>query len=232
MLVGGLLCRYVSSGWVYIFVLTSIFGFIWLPFWLWLVADSPHSHKTISEKEKNYICNTLGISLADSKNTSMPLSELPWMKFVRSKPIIALFITECCNLFGLFFFYTNVGKILTEIHHVPTQYAGYVLAGGFILMPISCVGSGKRKTRYFYMKYSFIFNIKGVICDRLVRTNKMSLTNVRKMFNSIASFVPAGCMIVLCFCDHTRQTLGVITILIFLITSGKLNSYSSFLLLR
>jgi hypothetical protein len=153
------------------------------------------------------------------------------MKFIRSKPIIALFITECCNLFGLFFFYTNVGKILTEIHHVPTQYAGYLLAGGFIFMPISCVGSGKRKTRYFDLKFYSTFHIKGIIADRLVQGKKMTLTNVRKLFNSLASFIPAGCMIVLCFCDETRQTIGVITILIFLIASGKLNIYSSFIII-
>jgi predicted MFS family arabinose efflux permease len=151
MLIGGLLCRYISSGWVYIFVLTSLFGFIWLPLWLWLVADSPYSHRTISEKEKNYICGNLGLDADHKKKANVPLSSLPWMKFVRSKPIIALFITECCNLFGLFFLYTNVGKILVEVHHVPTQLAGYVLAGGFIFMPISCVGSGMKKKRDMFI---------------------------------------------------------------------------------
>jgi ACS family sodium-dependent inorganic phosphate cotransporter-like MFS transporter 5 len=144
MLVGGLLCRYISSGWVYIFLLTAIFGFIWFPLWIWLVADSPQTHRTISERERNYICEHIGLGLNDKKKKNVPLSSLPWMKFVRSKPIIALLITECCNLFGLFFFYTNVGKILTEIHGVPTQYAGYVLAGGFILMPISSLSAGKK----------------------------------------------------------------------------------------
>jgi ACS family sodium-dependent inorganic phosphate cotransporter len=145
MLSGGILCRYVASGWVYIFILTSLFGFIWLPLWLWLVTDSPYSHPTISEKERNYITKSLGTS-NNEKKKPIPLTSLPWKSFVRSKPIIGLFLTECCNLFGLFFFYTNVGKILTEIHRIPTQYAGYILAGGFILMPISCVGSGRKKT--------------------------------------------------------------------------------------
>jgi predicted MFS family arabinose efflux permease len=155
MLLGGILCRYVTSGWVYIFLLTSLFGFIWFPLWLWLVDDSPHTHPTITEKEKIYITEQLGIGINDKKK-NIPLSSLPWKKFAQSKPIIALFITECCNLFGLFFLYTNVGKILTEIHGVPPQYAGYWLAGGFILMPVSCVGSGmKRKTRYFLFEMKF-----------------------------------------------------------------------------
>ncbi|CAM2714683.1 unnamed protein product [Rotaria socialis] len=136
MLFSGLLCRYVSSGWIYIFFLTSMLGFIWLPLWLWLVADSPQSHRTISEQERNYICERIGINSNDRKTRSPSFSSLPWKKVFRSKPLIALVIAQVCNLFGLFFFYTNAGKLLTEIHRVPPQYAGYVLAVGFIFMPV------------------------------------------------------------------------------------------------
>jgi len=66
--------------------------------------------------------------------------------------------------------------------------------------------------------------MKGILADRLVRAKKMSLTNVRKLFTALTSFIPAGCMIVLCFCDHKRQILGVIAVLLFLIASGKLSN--------
>jgi hypothetical protein len=143
MLLGGIFCRYLTSGWIYIFLLTGLFGFIWLPLWMWLVADSPLSHPRISETERKYICDLIGINENNTKKKAVALSSLPWKRIVRSKPIIGLFLTECCNLFGLFFFYTNIGKILTEIHRVPTQYTGYVLAGGFILMPISSLSAGQ-----------------------------------------------------------------------------------------
>lgn len=64
----------------------------------------------------------------------------------------------------------------------------------------------------------------GIIADRLV-TAKVDLTLIRKVFNSIASFVPAICMGVLCFCDESRQILGVVTILILLFTSGTFNHH-------
>ena len=67
-----------------------------------------------------------------------------------------------------------------------------------------------------------MFDTTGIIADRLVRAKKISLTNVRKLFNSLTAFIPAGCMIVLCFCDHTRQIPGVLSVLIFLIASGRL----------
>ncbi|CAF5036821.1 unnamed protein product, partial [Rotaria magnacalcarata] len=201
MLFGGLLCRYVSSGWIYIFFLTSMLGFIWLPLWLWLVADSPQSHRTISEQERNYICERIGINSNDRKARSSSFSPVPWKKVFRSKPVIALVVTQVSNLSGLFFFYTNVGKLLTEIHRVPPQHAGYVLAVGFIFMPVVSLST-------------------GVFADYLVRSNIMSLTNVRKVFTCLTAFVGAACMIMLCFCDHTRQVLGIIVVFIFLVSSA------------
>ncbi len=61
---------------------------------------------------------------------------------VRSKPVIGLFCTELCSLFGLFFFLSNLGKLLTEIHRIPSQYTGYILAFGYICMLIGSVSSG------------------------------------------------------------------------------------------
>jgi predicted MFS family arabinose efflux permease len=112
----------------------------------------------ISEKERNYICQNIGIDQSEKKKKSVAVPSVPWKKVVRSKCVIALFITQFCNLFGLFFVYTNVGKLLTEIHGVPPQYAGYILAGGFILMPISSLATGKEK-----LDVPTEFNIS---CDR------------------------------------------------------------------
>ncbi|CAF1388248.1 unnamed protein product, partial [Adineta steineri] len=42
----------------------------------------------------------------------------------------------------------------------------------------------------------------------------------RKMFNSLTSFIPVLCMISLCFCDESNKILGIITILVFLASSG------------
>lgn len=147
MLVGGLFCRYVSAGWVYILLIPGLSGFIWLVLWIWLVADSPSVHRTISEKERNYICEQIGLDKNTKPKNTVSLISLPWKKILRSKAIAALFVMQFCNLFGLFFFYTNIGKILTEIHRISPQYAGYVSAGGFVLMPIVSLTSGKLNTK-------------------------------------------------------------------------------------
>jgi len=198
MLLGGILCRYLNSGWMYLFFLTSILGFIWLILWILLTSDSPNNHRTISSHEQDYICNLTG---STGKKRSMPLSSIPWKNIFTSKPLIALFITHIANLFGLFFFLTNLGKILTELHRVPTQFTGYILAFGFFLTLLSSLSS-------------------GIIADNLVRANIVTLTTARKIFNSLTSFVPVLCMISLYFCDQSRQLLSIITVLVFLAASG------------
>ena len=140
MLVGGLLCRYLYSGWMYLFVVSGVLGFVWLALWITFTSDSPAKHPTISDHERDYICELTGNT---GKKRSMSLAAVPWKRIVTSKPLIALFTTHIANLFGLFFFLTNLGKILTELHRIPTQYVGYILSFGFFLTLVSSLSSGK-----------------------------------------------------------------------------------------
>ncbi len=217
MLLGGVLCRYLYSGWMYIFFLTGILGFIWLALWIPLTSGSPNNHRTISSHERDYICNLTGSS---GKKRSMPLSSIPWKNIVTSKPLLALFVTHIANLFGLFFFLTNLGKILTELFHVSTQFTGYILCFGFFLTLLTSLSSGMRKRN---KKIFYFFFPLGIIADNLVRKNIVTLTTARKIFNSLASFVPVLCMISFYFCDRSKKLLSIITVLIYLAASGKFN---------
>jgi hypothetical protein len=150
----------------------------------------------------------------------MPLSSIPWKNIVTSKPLLALFVTHIANLFGLFFFLTNLGKILTELYHVSTQFTGYILCFGFFLTLLTSLSSGMRKRN---KKIFYFFFPLGIIADNLVRKNIVTLTTARKIFNSLASFVPVLCMISFYFCDRSKKLLSIITVLIYLAASGKFN---------
>ncbi len=142
MLVGGVFCRYLSSGWMYLFFVSSLLGFIWFILWVSLTAASPNNHKTISDHERDYICNLTG---STGKKRSMSLASIPWKNIVTSKPLNALIITHIANLFGLFFFLTNLGKILNQLLRIPPQFTGYILSFGFFLTLCSSLSSGKKK---------------------------------------------------------------------------------------
>ncbi|UJR21297.1 hypothetical protein I4U23_024388 [Adineta vaga] len=201
VLVGGLLCRYVSSGWIHIFLLSGLLGFIWLPLWLWYASDTPAQHRSISNNEREYIVSIIGKNTQNTHRRPVSLTALPWNNIIRSKPIIGVFLTEFFNLFALFFFLTNFGKILTEVQQIPSQYTGYILACGYMCMLLGTL-------------------LAGIIADNLVRKNCMTLVVARKLFNSLASFLPCLCMVLLYFCDEKRPLLGVISVILFLFGSG------------
>lgn len=139
MLIGGLLCRHLNAGWMYLFFSSGVLGFIWLGLWMIFTADTPSSHPRISENEKDYITTLTGNS---GKKRSMSLASIPWKNIVLSKPLLALMVTHIGNLFGLFFFLTNLGKILNELLRLPPQKTGYTLAFGFLLTWLSSFSSG------------------------------------------------------------------------------------------
>uniref|UniRef100_A0A8C9CML9 Sialin n=1 Tax=Phocoena sinus TaxID=42100 RepID=A0A8C9CML9_PHOSS len=53
----GIVCFYMN--WTYVFYLFGIVGIIWFILWIWLVSDTPETHKTISPYEKEYILSSL-----------------------------------------------------------------------------------------------------------------------------------------------------------------------------
>jgi hypothetical protein len=75
----------------------------------------------------------------------MSLASIPWKNIITSKPLMALMVTHIANLFGLFFFLTNFGKILNELLRMPPQYTGYILSFGFFLTLLSSLSSGNIK---------------------------------------------------------------------------------------
>nr|KAF6463113.1 solute carrier family 17 member 5 [Molossus molossus] len=65
----GIICFYMN--WTYVFYLFGIVGIIWFVLWIWLVSETPETHKTISHQEKEYILSSL-------KNQNGILSAVPY----------------------------------------------------------------------------------------------------------------------------------------------------------
>lgn len=68
MPLSGLLCHYgVDGGWPLIFYLLGAIGIVWCIFWLICTSDSPQTHRSIREGEREYIVESLGGELEVSK---------------------------------------------------------------------------------------------------------------------------------------------------------------------
>lgn len=50
-------------GWESVFYVTGFIGLLWYGFWTCLIHATPSKHPTISEKERNFIEDSLGNSI-------------------------------------------------------------------------------------------------------------------------------------------------------------------------
>ncbi|KAK4872559.1 hypothetical protein RN001_014588 [Aquatica leii] len=159
-------------GWEYVFYVSGILGTLWYAAWYFLVFDSPSEHPRISEDEKEYILSSLGGSVA-KRTTSVP-----WKALLTSMPVWINVFTQFGGLWGLFTLLTHAPLYLKLIHGWNMTSTGF-----FAGLP-----------HFGRMLFAYIVSI---IADYLLRNNKISRTNVRKIATFLSSILQGCCMIAL-----------------------------------
>ncbi|KAG4071260.1 hypothetical protein HA402_003964 [Bradysia odoriphaga] len=138
------------------FYLYSMVGVFWYLAWLWLVFEKPQNHPTISVEEKEYIEKSLG------ENTStVTKSSIPFRRIVISAPVYAIIVVNFCRSW---FSYTVL------------IYQDLFMKGKFNYV-VSSEG-----TALSYLIMTLSIPIGGILADCLLKSGKMSTTNVRKLF--------------------------------------------------
>ncbi|EFN73550.1 Vesicular glutamate transporter 1 [Camponotus floridanus] len=159
------LCAAVTSflGWGASFHVTSLLGVIWYCLWQFLVYDSPQQHPRISDNEKNYIMDSISKSVDEEK------TEIPWKSIFLSGPIWITIAAHWSSAWGFLTLMTQAPTYFNFLHGWDINTTGILAGAPHVLRMI----------------FSYFFSI---ISDWLLRTKRMSLTNVRKM----ATFVCTG----------------------------------------
>ncbi|XP_076163036.1 putative inorganic phosphate cotransporter isoform X2 [Ptiloglossa arizonensis] len=159
------LCAAVSStfGWDAAFYVTSLLGAIWYCSWLFCVHDSPQQHPRISDEEKTYILDNLRGSVNEEE------TKIPWKSIWLSGPVWITIAAHWGGGWGFLTLMTQTPSYFNFVHGWNINATGLVSGAPHILRMI----------------FSYYFSI---MCDWLISTKKMSLTNVRKM----ATFVCTG----------------------------------------
>ncbi|XP_075977494.1 putative inorganic phosphate cotransporter [Anticarsia gemmatalis] len=165
-----------------------------------LVYDTPAQHPKISAAEREYIEDDLGASEGKKK---MPV---PWKKILRHKGVYAIIVAHIGQAWGHTALYSEVPAFMDKIMGVNIKANGLLTALPFLVMWF---------TNFFFSWFT----------DWLIVKNIMSVTNTRKLANSLG-MVPAGIgLIALAFAP--RNIYVVETILI-LICAFKISAHSGF----
>jgi len=202
--VSGLLVDLV--GWENVFYIEGGACFVWLALWLWLAADTPQAHSSISDAEREYI-------LAGLPATNAEPLPIPWKSIWTSIPFWAIMASNFGNNWGF--------------HLLMTELPQYLKKNFADMKTSTSVGIW---TAIPYGSMWVTANVFGVISDLLIRKNILSTGLSRKIFNCISHLGPALCLlgIVLGVTQENKQeTLTLVLFTIAVACMGAL--YSGFI---
>lgn len=194
----GVLCQYgFAGGWGSVFYVIGISSVLCLVLWAIFASDTPDTNKFISKAERNYIVQSLK---SDISERTPKLSEVPWLKFLRSGPVWALIISNFCVDWGFYTLLTNIPTFYSEV----------------LLFDITSNG--------LYSALPFIglwanMNVVPIFADYLQAKKILSTGVTRKLFNSIGLFMGTIFLVALSFLDCT-QTMLAVALLTLAVSSG------------
>ena len=171
LVIGGIICQYF--GWSSLCYGLGISGIIFVTIWLNFVSDSPQTHPSISNEERQYISSSQYDEAKSLKCKEGP--KVPWWEILTSGPVWALSIG---NFVHNWVYYLAIGDIPSYFHDV---------------MNMPALENGLKSGIPFF--FSFFTQIAGsVVADLLIRKG-CSVTITRKFILSLGFLLSA---IVLC----------------------------------
>uniref|UniRef100_A0A914C6I4 Major facilitator superfamily (MFS) profile domain-containing protein n=2 Tax=Acrobeloides nanus TaxID=290746 RepID=A0A914C6I4_9BILA len=201
MPISGLLCKYgFAGGWPSIFYILGAFGLLWCILWFCFVADSPQKHRSISEKERNYIVGSLRES--GGKDTDHEQHrEVPWGSILTSLPVWACFVGHFAGDWGAYMMATSLPSFMNDV-------LGFDLTSmGFI-------------TSIPYLVYFFFINLGGFVADKLQGAKVLSTLNTRRLAMLTALGFQALFLVLIGYCKCGQETLVIVLLTLSVGISG------------
>ncbi|KAJ8923271.1 hypothetical protein NQ315_001828 [Exocentrus adspersus] len=183
MPITGLLSKYKHVGWPVSFYLFGGLGMAWSILWACFGSESPSQYRNISEAERGYI--EYGSHTENDKKVPTP-----WKSILMSLPFWAILICHCGENWGYW-------TLLTEIPSYLQKILNFDIASNSVLSALPY---------FFFWILSFAM---GPTADYLIEKRYIDRTNSRKIFTSIAMFVPVITLVSVNFVDGTAKALTI-----------------------
>ncbi|XP_023610046.1 sialin isoform X4 [Myotis lucifugus] len=157
----------------------GIVGIIWFVLWIWLVSNTPETHKTISHQEKEYILSSLKNQLSSQKS-------VPWIPMLKSLPLWAIVVAHFSYNWTFYTLLTLLPTYMKEILRFNVQENGILSA-----------------VPYFGCWLCMLMS--GQAADHLRAKWNFSTVCVRKFFSLIGMIGPAVFLVAAGFigCDYS-----------------------------
>jgi len=193
-------------GWEYVFYIEAGACFIWLALWVWLVADTPQTHPSITKEELDYISAGLPATAASSP-------PIPWRAIWTSLPFWAIMVSNVGNNWGF--------------HLLMTELPQYLKKNFADMDTSTAVGIW---TAIPYGSMWITANILGFFSDWLIRKKYLTTEWTRKVFNSLSHLGPAAALLVIVLFVSNEDKKETLTLVMFTLAVGCMGAlYSGFI---
>ncbi|KMY95886.1 putative inorganic phosphate cotransporter [Drosophila simulans] len=185
MFLSGMIAK-SAIGWPGISYVSAGLAFAWCAFWFVFGADNAVESRYISKEELHYIES----SLKHSEGYHKTVIPVPWMAIWTSAPFLALTLTRCCATWGLSTLQAQIPTYMNGVLDLDMKSNAFFSALPFLAMWI--------------MSYVYL-----ITADVLLAGNRLSLTALRKTFNSLAFWIPCATLIGIGFLDQEQKNLAI-----------------------
>ncbi|GFX70674.1 vesicular glutamate transporter 2.2 [Trichonephila clavipes] len=178
------------GGWPSTFYLFGGLGCIWFVFWYLLEYETPEQHPTISKEE--LLC------IQKSKTEKPQKSPIPWKDIFSSMPMWAVIVAHFGHNYSFLMFLTMLPTYFNTILHFDIQLNGSISALPYTVQTVSTL-------------------MASYIADKLRESNKLSITTIRKLCNSIGLMGPGLCCLgIIASGCHSTQIVVLLCVAMFL----------------
>lgn len=194
------ICGFIIDrwGWELVFYVCGVLGTIWFVAWWMLAYDTPAEHPRISQSEKEYIINSLGQSVAKTQPS------VPWRKIMTDGSVWMNVFAQWGGVWGLFTLMTHAPTYIKVIHNLNIKATGFLSGLPHLLR----------------MLWAFMFSQFG---DYLLRSNKMSRSNVRKLATVFCTIVQ-GLFILLLAYSGCNAVLAIVFLTLAITVNGSVST--------
>lgn len=180
-----------SIGWPGIsYVSGGLCGF-WCVLWLIFGANNAPESRFISEAECKYIES----SLEHNENFHERSIPIPWRAICCSVPFMALLVARCSETYGLSTLQAEIPSYMNGVLKMDIQSNAVFSSLPFLAM--------------WLLSYVYL-----IVADVLLKRKWLSLTAVRKLFNTLSFWIPAVALIVIGFLgeEHSNAAIVLMTL--------------------
>ncbi|KAL5286727.1 hypothetical protein ACFFRR_008002 [Megaselia abdita] len=174
-----------DMGWPGISYVAGGLGLIWAVIWIIFASNSPSDSKQISEAERKYI-----LSSQDHDSSNKKPIPTPWRAMLTSVPFIVLVATRCSEAWGFTTMLAEVPQYMHGVLGLDIKSNALFSALPYLIM--------------WLMSYVYI-----ITADIIMKNNCLSLTALRRTYNSIAFYVPAAALIAIGFVNEDQKPIAI-----------------------